>query len=41
MLHYIWMYHDNFGVFKDISCGAEIPVENLQENKTMGEKSVL
>lgn len=37
MLHYFGVYHDNFGIFYN-SYGAELPQENLKENKTIWKK---
>lgn len=34
ILRYFGVYHDNFGIFYNNSCGAELPQENLKENKT-------
>lgn len=35
------MYHDNLGIFKNVSCGTEILLENLKESKAIWEKMFL
>lgn len=35
MFHNFGMYHDNLGIFKNISCGAEILLEKLEANKAI------
>ena len=41
MFHGFGMYHDNLGIFENVSRGAEVPLENLKENKTIWKKHPL
>lgn len=41
MFHGFGMYHDNLGIFENMSRGAEVPLENLKENKTIWKKHPL